>query len=654
MVVALGIDTGGTYTDGVIVDLERQRIVAKAKALTTRADLSVGINECIDNLHGVNLSRLKLAALSTTLATNAIVEGFGCEVGLIMIGEEPWKELPTRHIRTVKGGHTISGEPLAPLDPEEVARAALEMRDQVDAFAISGYSSVRNPDHELAAKKIVKSLTGCPVVCGHELTTALGFHERTVTAVLNARLIPIVTDLIAAVRRSLSEKQIDVPLMIVKGDGSLISEEVARERPIETILSGPAASLTGATFLTGVKDGIVLDMGGTTTDIAVLVDDKPHLSPEGATVGGWLTRVQAVDMRTTGIGGDSYLQVDKARNLRIGPQRAVPLSVAASQYPNVLSELKLIQQHNYRPVSSQPVDFLYFVQDRNHFALSSEEQEILDRIREMPRSLYLLSREMDTDAELLSYKRLEKAGMVTRVSLTPTDILHVAGLYNEWNTEAALVAADIQAGRAGKDMAGFVEQVRKMIADQICLTLLEKLYCDETAAISVSHCKFCQVLLDKILGNASGEEFGLTLTVNKPILGIGAPAEAWLPEVARTLNTDAIIPPDADVANAVGAITGRVIETMEVLVSRSGEGGFLFFAPWERKRFNRLEEAKAYGLQTATEHVRQKALKAGAGDIRLTTKVDDMFSPVSEHESLYLETRITVSAVGNPKWLNEN
>ncbi|MCL4442251.1 MAG: hydantoinase/oxoprolinase family protein, partial [Firmicutes bacterium] len=149
MRLALGIDTGGTYTDGVVLDLVTRRVVAKAKALTTRHNLALGIGDCISRLKGINPADIKLVSLSTTLATNAVVEGLGGEVGAILIGREPSSPLPSRHVEVVRGRFDTGGGEREPLDLDAVQRAVVAMEDKVDAFAVSGYLSIRNPAHEL-------------------------------------------------------------------------------------------------------------------------------------------------------------------------------------------------------------------------------------------------------------------------------------------------------------------------------------------------------------------------------------------------------------------------------------------------------------------------------------------------------------------------
>ena len=131
------------------------------------------------------------------------------------------------------------------------------IKNKVDSIAITSYLSVRNPEHELILKDLASKILNLPVVCGHELSSSLGFNERTITSVMNARLIPIIKELISSMKSAMVEYDINAPLMIVKGDGSLMNDEIAVERPVETVLSGPAASMIGAKTLTGLNLSLI-------------------------------------------------------------------------------------------------------------------------------------------------------------------------------------------------------------------------------------------------------------------------------------------------------------------------------------------------------------------------------------------------------------
>jgi N-methylhydantoinase A/oxoprolinase/acetone carboxylase beta subunit len=303
----LGIDTGGTFTDAVLWDPQAAAVLAKAKAPTTHDDLKIGIGASIDGLEIADPAVIDRVVLSTTLATNAIVEGQGRPTGLILIGGKPKGDVPAAAVEHITGKINIKGREVMSLVPEEVTAAVASLAPRVEAMAVSGMMSVRNSAQELAVKAAVRAVSDMPVVCGHELSTKLGYTDRTVTAVLNASLIPIIAGFVTAVTRTLADKAIAAPVFIVKGDGSLASLDFIREKPIETILSGPAASILGALALAGTADGIVVDMGGTTTDTGVVQNNTLTLSPVGAKVGSWQTQVDSAKLATYGLGGDTAI-----------------------------------------------------------------------------------------------------------------------------------------------------------------------------------------------------------------------------------------------------------------------------------------------------------------------------------------------------------
>ncbi len=207
--------------------------------------------------------------------------------------------------------------------------AALEGRfDGISGVAVAGLFATRNPAHEHAVRDHLIANTGLPVTCSHELSARLNGPKRALTTVLNARLVPLIGRLLDAVTGVLAQRSIAAPLMIVKGDGALVGEAFARRRPVETILSGPAASLVGASFLTEETDALVNDIGGTTSDVAVLRSGRPTIDPDGAMVGGHRTMVEAVAMRTFGLGGDSAVSLladGLTTRIMLGPQRWLPL-----------------------------------------------------------------------------------------------------------------------------------------------------------------------------------------------------------------------------------------------------------------------------------------------------------------------------------------
>ena len=307
MAILLGVDTGGTYTDAVVLDDESDRVIASAKSLTTRPDLSLGVGRAIDAAianAGVTAANVAMVSLSTTLATNALVEGQGGRVALIFIGfdraelaraglEEALKGDP---VIWMAGGHNHAGGEVVPLDLASLETEIAALGPEITGFAVAASFATRNPSHELAARDVIRRVSGRPVTCSHELSAALNGPRRALTAVLNARLIGMIDHLVTSCEAHMTHLGIRAPLMVVRGDGALVSAALAREHPIETILSGPAASIAGASWLTGEKDALVSDIGGTTTDVCLLRDGKPAIDPMGARVGKYRTMVEAVAM----------------------------------------------------------------------------------------------------------------------------------------------------------------------------------------------------------------------------------------------------------------------------------------------------------------------------------------------------------------------
>jgi N-methylhydantoinase A/oxoprolinase/acetone carboxylase beta subunit len=340
MNLRLGIDTGGTYTDAVLVD-DEQKIVAAAKCLTTRHDLTLGIQHALDQLPAASLQQVVLVALSTTLSTNAVVEGRGAPVGVLLSGYDDQQLarsglldiFDADLVVAVAGGHDATGAEAAALDVGRAGEAIRRLANKVSAFAISSLFGVRNPEHEIRLRELVSELCAKPVTCGHELVSDLDAPRRALTVALNARMVPIIHELIIAVQGIMRDCGIDAPLMMVKGDGSLINTDTALKHPVGTVLSGPAASVIGACALSGAGNAIIADMGGTTTDIAVITNGLPELGSDGVRIGDWKPMVEAVRVISIGLGGDSEVRFNGATGIQLGPRRVVPLSLLANQYP---------------------------------------------------------------------------------------------------------------------------------------------------------------------------------------------------------------------------------------------------------------------------------------------------------------------------------
>ncbi len=643
MKYGIGIDSGGTFTDGVMMELGSGKIISKAKVPTTHGNLIIGIRNCLMELRQGHDHPIIRVCLSTTLATNAVVEDKGWDVGVLLVGHEPKGDIPSPHVRILKGGHDAAGVPLQELDLAEAEDAIRSLGGRVDAFAVSSLMSVRNPEHELTLKARIRELTGCPVVCGHELTSILGVQERTVTAVLNARLLPIILHLILDVQEVLRDQGITAPLMLVKGDGTLFPAENALERPIETLLSGPAASITGARHLSGEESALIADMGGTTTDIAMMVGGSPKVSEEGATVGGWLTRVRAVELITVGLGGDSYIQLDKSGKVVLGPRRVVPISVAAKEFPGMINALQELRQANHRYVTHQPLDFFSVGPGANSGRLKGEQERLLRVLTGKPCSIAEMARGLKTDPDLLPGRELENKGIIQRISLTPTDLLVAQGRCALGDKDAALLAVEILAKALHLTVEGFYEQVNAEINRMLITSLLQKVMKPER-----TNCHPCPFIIDSIL-QPPKETFALSFQLTVPLVAVGAPAAVYFPPAAEKLQGNLILPQHAEVANAVGAIISHVVEEVDVLIRPLAVYGYRLFAPWGRLELKEedLAQVKKRAVDLSKNYIKERLTFCREKDIEFSVQAQDIMSdlPGVGQKEFFIESRMKVKGI---------
>lgn len=664
MSVLMGIDTGGTYTDVVLLDNEHG-VIGAAKALTTKHDLSEGIQNAVKAALPDSPPQIQLVSLSSTLATNAIVEGKGSPICLILIGYDP-EILDLAELRRVvtnealifiQGGHTVTGEEQAPLDIAAARRAIETYARSVAAFAISGYFSVHNPTHELRVKRLVRRLTGLPVTCGHELTTNLHAPRRALTAALNARLTPLLQQLILSVSQMLVSQGIHAPLMVVRGDGSLMNAEMALERPVETILSGPAASVLGAHYLSNTGDAFVIDMGGTTTDIAALHNGHPTVNREGAWVDNWQTMVEAINVRTTGLGGDSEIRLDEKNKLCVGPRRMIPLSLLAQQYPEVIDVLQgQLERGIDRDAVNRGVGY-FLLRGRppnsEQSDIISAQQEIMSLLNNGPISMsQLLSGVKYPLASRRHLDELMEYGLVIASAFTPTDAVHVLGQYRCGSLEAAKLGAALWAGRQGIGSGEFCERVVRQVIAQAGRAVIESVLTEEDNLALESGDSVGRLFIERALGTDDGGDFSVTFSIRRSLVGIGAPATTYLPPVAAQLHTHLCIPEHAEVANAIGAVAGRVVQTVRILIRpMEGENAFRVHLPFGVRDFKRLADAVACAKQNARRLARDRAHWAGASTVKVHTEQHERSALIGGESGgkIFIDNEVTATAVGSPQ-----
>jgi N-methylhydantoinase A/oxoprolinase/acetone carboxylase beta subunit len=663
----LGLDTGGTFTDAVLLAGGR-RVIASAKALTTPWNLAIGIGKALravlDRLPaGADRGNVSLVSVSTTLATNAVVENRFSPVCTLLIGfddamaERSGLQRPGSGglVVRIRGGHIATGEESSALDEAAVTQAVAEHEARVEAFAVAANFSVRNPDHELRARKLIRALTPKPVTCAHELSSKLDAPRRALTAALNARLTPQIRHLIEALSQVLAEESIDAPLMIVKGDGSLMKAEIALEYPVETILSGPAASVVGAGFLTGLDDFVVADMGGTTTDVAVVSAGRPVISGEGALVGAWRTMVEAVDVRTSGLGGDSEVYFDRQHRLCVGPRKAMPLSLLAHSFPAALTQLRSTAALERLP--AHPAQFAFRNPDRApppH--LSALERRVWDALSMEPRPVSEVAR---SGAGMEALRRLADSGLATLAAFTPSDAMHVLDRQTGWCREAAEHGARIlateernaRAARAAVPPRSICERTYEHVVRETGRVLL---------AAALAHDLGLQaggrgwgelgdrLIEDTVAGKRFSTLLHATLGLARPLVAIGAPAGAYYPEAARRLGASLSIPTHAEVCNAVGAVAGVVSQTVEILVNQPTFKVFRVHDPAGSKDYPDAGPALEHAQRVSRELALTAARRAGAADPHVETNVTEKLALVGPGADYLAEAVARSTATGRP------
>ena len=437
--------------------------------------------------------------------------------------------------------------------------------------------------------------------------------------------------------------------MIVKGDGSIASAGSVTEKPIETILSGPAASVIGARFLSGLSDFIISDIGGTTSDVATVKKGWPSLNEQGSDVGGFRTLVKAIDMQTIGLGGDSEVDVDSNGAVFLRANRVVPVSLVAEKFPWILG--KLTSALGDKGGMRGATNYLLFPEGAaaGNFPedLSDADRKFLKRLGTEKPSLY--GEVVYGAADRSRVPRLVDRGVIQVSGFTPSDAAHVLGLQSQWSEKGAALACELMGRATGKvvgidsesELVKFAREVHHAVVAKSARLLIERLTGRRFAAD------------DSLVSAVTDDrhrvgDLLVSFKPDIPIIAVGGPAAVFYPDVGKRLGTEVIIPEGSEVANAIGAAIGMIKVRAVVEITSSEKGGYLIHHEGEPAHCGDgpLAIAQAEILARATAQRESRVM--GGGEPEIDVSIERIDIPGLGEEFSLVAATVTAEVVSSP------
>jgi N-methylhydantoinase A/oxoprolinase/acetone carboxylase beta subunit len=542
----IGIDTGGTFTDGVLMEADTGHITNTAKKPTTHYKLSVSVSDVLKTLlreSGIAPQQVIRIAVSSTLATNSIVENRGARVAVLVIGYVKHFKLPVKAVLFIKGGHTLQGKEEEPLDINYLVSLIQGLKKEVDSYAVCSAMSMKNPAHELVTEKAIALIDPKPVFCSHRISDLTGMEERAATAALHAKLMPVMEEFMEEISSALTGHGFTCPVEIIGGNGALLPAEKTVLEAGLTVASGPACSAVFGASVTGHKDCLVIDIGGTTTDITMIKKGSPTLLKDGCRIGPWKTHVEAIDMHTGGIGGDSFVHVGEKSDISIGPVRVIPLAMKTDG-PSIESWMgpgdscRLVMRTTLEPETKELEKLL-----------GSDEWATPATIRKKTGiSGVTLEKTID---RLVSLQQVHEYGF------TPTDALHVLNIIHLGNRDNAVKGAEILGKSVGLSGRKFAEKILELTRKKIETLIID----------SVIHSIQGKSMISFLEKTKDHPVLEVNFSLKIPLVGLGGSAHYFLPKIAEKLHTTVTFPEHGEVGNAIGA--ALQLQKPQGVISRS-------------------------------------------------------------------------------------
>ncbi|NNE62552.1 MAG: hypothetical protein HKN34_00585, partial [Gammaproteobacteria bacterium] len=441
-------------------------------------------------------------------------------------------------------------------------------------------------------------------------------------------------------------------LMIVKGDGSIASADSVIEKPIETILSGPAASVIGANFLSGLNDFIIADIGGTTSDVATVRNGWPYLNEKGAMAGGYRTLVRAIDMQTVGLGGDSEVELDHKGNISLSNNRVVPIALLCHRFPQIIDLLKVSLGNGMGLAKALRFIFLPegFHKQKLPSGLSAADLAFLDNIDHQPQSFDKIVIRASDRARA---ERFLDRGLIQVSGLTPSDAAHALKRQSQWSYHGArlgclmlgrshgLITWKKQQDDAEVEIDRFAQSIFDAMVGKSTMLMINQLTATQFSAVD-------PLVSSVSYGNGCLNDLGIQLTPSIPIVAVGGPAAVFYPSVGKRLNVDAVIPDNAEVANAIGAAIGRIKIRKSIEITSVDSGGYHIhhqgIPVFAIDSADALEQARIL----VTAYVEGRAREMGGGSTEVSIQIERVDLPDMDRTRSLIAATVSAECLSNP------
>ncbi|HYE67398.1 MAG TPA: hypothetical protein VEA58_02230, partial [Anaerovoracaceae bacterium] len=301
----------------------------------------------------------------------------------------------------------------------------------------------------------------------------------------------------------------------------------------------------------------------------------------------------------------------------------------------------------------QVTDCFILVKDYDFLEdLTDVEKNVLKLLKTGAHSVFYIAKKLNLDLYTIRLSRLIHLGIIIRAGITPTDILHASNIYAPWDRQAALIGTRLLAKKISLNDQEFLDMAFQVIINNTVLNIMQSVMNFEGIKFSLREHMGTTLFYENALKISPASILNCSMNLAYPILAIGAPVKAYLPKVAEKLNAELFIPEHAEVANAVGAAAGKIIERIRILIRSVGWEGFVVYGPWERIAFEDLAEAKEYAVSQGKEYAGLSVKKAGAREFEIIANDQDIYSKTNgiQGDGIYIESIIEITAMGLPAW----